>query len=90
MKTTTHKPTRAAWRFLQCLVLATLISSCGKNNSPINPTERVEGVITVTQETNFTQPRHCIIQAEDGTVKRVYGIWGKVGDKVIIEEAQTF
>jgi hypothetical protein len=67
-----------------------LVNSCGKNESPINSTERVEGEITVAKESGFHHPTHCIIRARDGTVKRVYGIWGRVGDSVIIEKAKTF
>ena len=66
------------------------VVGCGENDSPINPTEKFSGTITRTQESTFTQPTHSVIRTPDGVVKRVYGIWGQVGDEVIIENATTF
>jgi len=70
------------------LPLCLLLVACGKNISPINPTERVEGEITLYQEGSFS--RYTIVKSPDGLVKRVYGQWGKIGETVIIENAKTF
>ena len=73
-----------------CLVLLLLLPSCGENESPVNPTEKVAGTITYTQLSTFTQPTYSVVKSPEGVVKRVYGIWGEVGDTVVIEDANTF
>lgn len=83
-KMKSKKNANKVWLLL--LVLSTTITSCCDSGER----ERVEGVITFTQHASLNKISYCVIRADGGLVKRVYGIWGEVGESIIIEDARTF
>jgi hypothetical protein len=72
------------------LLLCFFLVGCGEETPVKTPTERVEGEVTHYQESSWTSPRYTIVKTPEGVVKRVYGRWGEEGEKVIIENAETF